>query len=65
MYPALFICEGKFQTYPKIFLDQELVLLRVSSGDDDVIFGGDEPEEFLEPMRVTMLVNRHCRLHLG
>jgi hypothetical protein len=42
-------------------LDDELVLLLVSSGDDEVVFGADEPEELLEPEGLASL--RHERSH--
>jgi hypothetical protein len=39
---------------------QELVLLSVAARDDEIPLGGHEPEELLEPVHLSQLLNARC-----
>ncbi len=44
---------GQGNPKPAAHLDDQLVLLRVASGDDQVVLRGDEPVEALEPVHLA------------
>ena len=46
-------------------LDDELVLLLISSGDDEVVFSADEPVELLEPKSLSSLCHQRRDRHLS
>ena len=50
---------------PEVALHQELILLSISAGEDEIILGADEPVEALEPVRLAhLLYHRRLLLHL-
>jgi hypothetical protein len=48
----------------KMALDDQFVLLRVTSTDHQVVLRADEPEELLEPYRLAMLDHIRAHFHL-
>lgn len=49
-------------TCSQVALDDHLVLLLVSSGDDQVVLGADEPQELLKPAQNGAGLEKHTRL---
>ena len=45
------------QQAPEVALDEELVLLGVAAGDDQVVLAAHEPVEALEPVRLAHLLH--------
>ena len=54
--------DGSLNSAPEVALDEDLVLLGVAAGDDQVVLAAQEPVEALEPVRLPHLLHHRRAL---